>query len=250
MPIENEPEVVFHVPTPIEDITPQKIRKNKVFQLPVNVRAEINSLIDDGKGCTVIYRFLTSRYTDLEIPVEATIADYIKDYRASRLEEEFKENTAVYGLEKDLEEIEKELKDIKNRPAGLHIDKVKLLEGLATKCIFRAQLIEKQQKIGKKFVPAIEQALIRYISEARSLVETMYKYTDEAKMEEDIYKMVQEDLLRVLSAVRSTILEVCPEKFPVIKEKLQHKLQLLKEVDKSGSLEAESAPESRSSNRQ
>jgi len=200
--------------------------RSAVLDLPPNVRAELEAMIDKSKSGLSIYSSLKEKYsTQTTIPSVPTILRYMRYYQEKKgaVQKQVFEEKLAFSFEDGLKEIASVVVQV-SQGKEPDFNKVKLLEGLAGKCLQRVHLLEESSKSTKKD-PRIETAIARYISEAKGIIESVTKLSEEVSKDEQIMiQLIRNESREVLAAVKDVILSICPEKYDLFKEKLKIKL--------------------------
>jgi hypothetical protein len=199
---------------------------NRILALPIKIQAEVDELIRLGNGAVYIRDFLSQRYgtiPNIVIPSLQTIVRYIRHYRSrsDKLYEAKAKKDLVENFDKEFTKITTTLKKVEQSPSNL--DKTLVLEDLIQKCNARIARLESEQK---KVLKANNEAIIvRYVTEIRNIIETLAKITGEVRENEKVVvQVVQGELFGLLDVIKQIVLEVCPERFDLFKEKLKVKL--------------------------
>ena len=198
--------------------------KSNIFNLPPNIRTELDTFIDNGKAGLAIYGALREKYGSLmRVPSVPTIIRYVKYYNLQKRNTQSKiiEERIAYKFEDGLKEIEGILIQISEGKEP-RFNKIKLLEGLVAKCLRRIAELELYpgQKTDK------EVAIARYISEAKNIVESLTKLSKEIQGDERVLiQLIRNESRGVLEAVREIILDIAPDKYALFKEKMRVKMK-------------------------
>ena len=223
--------------------------KSSIFDLPISIRTELEQMIDKSTSGLGIYNRLKEKYgSQTQVPTVPTILRYVKYYNGKKetLQKKVIEEKLTCNFESGLQEIEGVLTQIQ-QGGDPSFNKVRLLEGLVAKCLQRINDLECDQPSGKgkKKDPRIEQAIARYISEAKSIVESVTKLSGDVQKDEQILiQLIRKETQEILALVKDIILDVCPEKYNVFRDKLKLRLQDKgKEISsREGAIEAEVIP--------
>lgn len=200
--------------------------KSAVLELPPNIRAELESMVDRSKSGLSIYSSLKEKHGNTAtIPSVPTILRYMRYYQTKKgaVQKQVFEEKLAFAFEDGLKEIESVVVQI-SQGKEPNFNKLKLLEGLAAKCIERVHLLE-QSNVTTKKDPRIETAIARYISEARGIIESVTKLSEEVTKDEHVLiQLIRNESRDILASVKDVILAICPEKYDLFKEKLKLKL--------------------------
>ena len=187
---------------------------SKILTYPLAIREEIDSLFKKNTSLRTIQKFLGNYKKRIgNVPDLSTL----ERYGASR---GFIQSTTGNGLQK----LEPNLSDnsilmidgssnmlSSLSRIGLIETKKEILEGLVTSCKQRLAIItERQSNIPDKGWESLYKS---YISEVRTLVETLAKLSGELTEEKSIIvNVVQEELPRFFKLVLDILKDICPEK--------------------------------------
>jgi len=203
--------------------------RSAVLDLPSNIRAELESMIEKDRSGLAIYSSLKEKYGNTTtIPTVPTLLRYIRYYkeRKGTIQKQVIEEKLAFTFEDGIREVENVLVQI-SQGKEPSFNKVKLLEGLAAKCLERIHFLEtidggqKQRKRDSR----IETAIARYISEAKNIMESLTKLSGDVQKDEQVLiQLIRNESKEMLSAVKDVILAICPEKYNLFREKLKLKL--------------------------
>jgi hypothetical protein len=199
--------------------------KSAVLELPPEVRTEIDSLIEKDCSGLFIYSSLKDKYGQaVQVPTVPTLLRYIKYYRLQRgsIQKQIIDERLTYNFEGGLQEVESVLVQISQNKEP-SFNKTRLLEGLAAKCIQRISELE-ISTIKRDF--RVENAIARYISEVKSIIETVTRLSGDTQKDEQVFiQLIRNESKGVLELVREIVLEIAPEKYELFKDKLKKRLQ-------------------------
>lgn len=202
---------------------------NPVMLFPKKILQEVNDLIDNGFKQKRIHQYLTQAYgSKLKIPHYVTISYYVKHYNEvlKKPKEDLKEM-----LQKDINTLSGAVDAVESGRAGiLKKNKEQVLESLIEKCNDRMERLETflsrsdQSDLGAKY----ESILLKYITELRSIIETLAKLSGELKEEQSlIINVVKQETSLIFQLFNDVIREMVPDKFDVIKDKLDEKIKYI-----------------------
>lgn len=207
----------------------QKKFKSVLFDLPPEVRAEVDNLIDQDYSGLAIYNSLREKFQNIKIPTLPTILRYIRYYRVQKqnIKRQLAEEKILCNFESGLAEINSVLIQI-SRGKDPIFNKIRLLEGLVGKCMQRITALENLE-VDRKSNQNVDNIIIRYISEVKSIVDIINKLSGNNAYQDEkiLIQLIRNEAKGVLEAVREIVLEICPEKYDLFKEKLLLKLQSL-----------------------
>jgi len=199
--------------------------KSAVLTLPPTIRTELDVLIDKNSSGLSIYKKLKEKYSQTStIPTVPTLLRYIKYYKVQKgqVQKKIIDEKFAYNFGDGVKEIENILVQI-SKGSEPNFNKIRLLEGLAGKCIQRVKILE---DLPGKADPRVETAIARYISETKSIVESVTKLAEETSKDEQVLiQLIRNESKDLLRTVREIVLDVCPEKYDLFKEKLKVKLK-------------------------
>jgi len=192
----------------------KKYTPKKMIIFPKKILEELDGYILKGYGPAVLKKILEERYKGpLKVPSTPTINVYIRERK--KILKQFSENT--FDLTSDLEKIGSSEIDLQ--------DKRGLLENILKKCFDRVKKIEQRQSL--KYSPASEAQVVRYITEVRSIIETLLKLSGELEenTQQIVVNIVNENLNDIMKVIYRVLMKVCPEKKEKFKEELQIELK-------------------------
>ena len=215
---------------------PRNKFESVIYTFPPEARAEIDKLIEQHSSGTAILSTLRQKYSGIipSVPSLPTVLRYIKHYRFEKdniskhiVNEKI---TCQYG--DGLAEIDNILINI-NEGKEPRINKVKVLEGLAAKCLQRIQYLEDEEALSKtdknrsKFdSKGAEASIVRYVMEVKSILDTSHKLSKEVQEDDKvILQIIRNESQGLLEVIKEIILDICPDQFELFKEKLKLKLQ-------------------------
>ena len=198
--------------------------RSSILKLPPNIRTELDSFIEDGsKSGLAIYHALKEKYGSVtQVPTVPTILRYVKYYNIQKnsMSKRIVEEKITYKFEDGIKEIENVLIQIDNGQEP-RFNKLRVLEGLAAKCLMRIKDIEDKHKD----TISAEGAIAKYISEAKNIIESINKLSKDVSNDEQVLiQLIRNESRGVLEAVRDIILDIAPDKYELFKEKLKHKM--------------------------
>ena len=201
--------------------------RSSILELNPTVRAELEELIEKGTSGLSIYNTLKQKYEpQIKVPTVPTILRYVKYYQLKKRDTQKKlvEEKLACDFGDGITEIENIVARVTQNEEPT-FNKIRLLEGLVAKCLCRITSLESSLQ-GQKANPSIENAIVRYVSEVKTLAETITKLSAESQQSETVLiQMIRNEAKTVLEVIREIILDICPEKYDLFKEKLRRKLQ-------------------------
>ena len=203
--------------------------RSLIHDFPPEVRAEVDRMIEMRASSSAIHRMLKDKYKDIiHVPSLPTVLNYVRNKM------EINSRPGMSGLSKDtvvqftagLAELAKvaDQARTKNEP---NFSKIRILEGLVGKCALRILAIEEATSKTSKIFPGNEQAMVKYISEIKSIIESVIKLsTDLRKDDEEIIQLIHAEAQAFLKMVKAVVLDVCPEKYELFKARLRDGLKI------------------------
>jgi len=202
--------------------------KNPVFDLPSEIKKEIDSLIESHMSGNSLHRSLVARYgTQVTVPSIPTLLKYIKYYNGERKSEikQATDNKLLYKLEDGITEVDNVLVQISKGEAP-NFSKIKLLEGLAAKCLKRVHDLENILKDSpKKLEPTAETVIVRYVTTIKDIMQSIASMSENQTDEKVLIQMIRTEARSILDVVKLALLDVCPEKYDAFRDVLQVKLK-------------------------
>jgi len=202
--------------------------KNSLLALPREIREDVDSLIEKQYSGKALLRHLKERYQNVAIiPSLPTILKYVRYYNSQKhnIQQQIVEEKILYNLEDGITEVNNVFLQVSSGKDP-NFDKIKLLEGLAGKCVHRIHKLEDLIKDKQKPDPAVEQAIVRYVSVVKDIMQSVNTLSSTHREDEKIMiQLIRTEARGILDAVRSIIIEICPDKYDIFKEKLRSKLQ-------------------------
>jgi hypothetical protein len=204
---------------------------NVVLTLPADVKAEIDALIEKQCSGRSISSTMKEKYpesTGVVIPSLPTLLKYIRYYQTSKrdLQRNSIEKGLITKLETGIVEINQVLVQV-SQGQSPNFDKVRLLEGLAGKCLQRVKRLEDLTEDSKKPIPSVENAIVRYLSTVKDIIQSSAELSSDAPNDRDLIQLVKAETRELLELVKTLILEICPEKYEEFRLRLQDKLQTM-----------------------
>lgn len=202
--------------------------KNIISTLPPEILAEVNKMVEMQASGSAIHRMLKDKYSNvIKTPALPTVLAYIrkKGEEDKRSSLSVISPSAVSQFALGLHELAKvaDQARTKNEP---NFSKIRILEGLVGKCVLRILAIEEATTKTTKIFPGHEQAMVKYISEIKSIIESVIKLsTDLKKDDEEILQLIRAESQAFLKIVKAVVLDVCPEKYESFKLKLREGLK-------------------------
>jgi hypothetical protein len=202
--------------------------RNIINDLPPEIHAEIDSMVSAQASGSAIHRMLKDKYSTLiSVPALPTVLKYIrkKNEEDKRAGSSVLSPAAVSQFALGLSELARvaDQARTKNEP---NFSKIRILEGLVGKCILRIQSIEDAATKTTKIFPGNEQAMVKYISEIRGIIESVIKLSTDLKQDDqEILQLIRAESQAFLKIVKSVVLDVCPEKYELFKLKLKEGLK-------------------------
>ena len=203
--------------------------KNVILEFPPEIRAEVDNAIETQQlSGRAIYRMLKDKYSNvIAVPSLPTVIKYIRHHTTTQdnVKRQLIEEKTLYNLEDGVKEVTNVHLQV-SRGEEPHFQKIKLLEGLAGKCIHRIHALEDLISNVKKPDPAVENVIVRYVSTIKDVLQSVAGMSSTKESDERVViQMVRTEARQILNAVRSIILEICPENYDLFKEKLQVRLK-------------------------
>lgn len=202
--------------------------KNIISTLPPEIRAEVDKMVEMQASGSATHRMLVDKYSNvIKVPALPTVLAYIrkKNEQDKRAGLSVISPSAVSQFALGLHELARvaDQARTKNEP---NFSKIRILEGLVGKCVLRILAIEEATTKTTKIFPGHEQAMVKYISEIKSIIESVIKLsTDLKKDDAEIIQLIRDESQAFLKIVKAVVLDVCPEKYELFKLKLKEGLK-------------------------
>jgi hypothetical protein len=210
--------------------------QNAVMALPPDIKAEVDSLVENNCSGRSLYFTLKEKYKETaQIPSIPTLLKYIKYYHASKqqVQRQVVEEKMLTKLEGGIVEVDRVLIQI-SKGEDPSFNKIHLLEGLAGKCLKRIQNLENMVSTYKDPDPAVENVIVRYVSTVKEIVQSVVTLANESQDDQVLIQMIRAETSGILRAVNEVLLDLCPDKYEEFKEKLKTKLSGYTSTDSQG----------------
>lgn len=204
--------------------------RNKMLYLPTEVITQVNEAIDRGWRSGHIHSLLRTRFVDKikESPSRSTVEKYVKWYLINKekmAKEEQSQDLEVQLLSGEVKELQTGLTQLADDKTPA-FDKQRMLELLVQKSVRRIGTIERWQKTNLN--PAMENCMIRYFAEIRSLIEILAKLNNEIKPDQEIIvNIIDSKIQPMVMSFYKVIQIIAPDKVEIAKALLKDEMKKL-----------------------
>lgn len=200
---------------------------SKILSYPKEVITKLDELIASGKNPDEIKNYITEYFlkeVNNKPPDMLTVQRYV-EWKA----------TTLPAVKNSISTELANLEATPEKPMDIEVLKTKkeTLENLIQLCHDRLRKIDRKTK--NAMDPRWESHMRSYIEEARHLIETLAKLSGELSEESNIViNVVQMELVKFFKIIQEIVLEVCPDKASLFKEKMKEKFKLMQESPVEG----------------
>lgn len=185
-----------------------KATRNKIFAFPKKLREDIDKLILEGQGISVVRDYIKNNAKDQKVSVPT-----IRAYRDMIL----KGTSQIVATDQDIIGMERELADIQKEQEMLESsyisDKSAYIDALSFKVSKKLAMFERLDMTHHNLDLKKERVYQTYINIARELVETKAKLSGEISSDNNlVVTIVQNRMDGFNKLVLETLKEVCPDK--------------------------------------
>lgn len=209
--------------------------RNRLLYLPEDVLRDVNENIKEGWRSGHIWSILNTKWKSKvpDCPSRMTVEKYVVWYQnildSEKSADKLDEEAEAKILNGDIEEFETSMSQVSSDKVPLS-DKRKILELLVNKSMVRIKALERWQKVNLQ--PALENCIIRYFSEVRSLVEILAKIDNDLPQDQSvIVNIIDSKIQPLVQSFYRVIQQIAPEKVELAKSLLKDELKRLMSVD-------------------